>query len=145
MDQNVASAILGIISTYVVVIAIAAILLIIATWKIFTKAGEGGWKSLIPIYNTYTYFKISWKPVIFLVSIACSALVYFLSGSDSEVVSYICKLLSLAVLVIHILQTHKLSKSFGHGVGFTIGLILLPNIFTLILGFGKSEYLGPQE
>ena len=27
------------------------ILTVIATWKIFKKAGEPGWKCLIPIYN----------------------------------------------------------------------------------------------
>ena len=29
------------------------ILQIIANWNIFTKAGEAGWKSLIPIYGDY--------------------------------------------------------------------------------------------
>ena len=30
----------------------------IADWKIFAKAGEPGWKSLIPIYNIIVEFKI---------------------------------------------------------------------------------------
>ena len=33
-----------------------------------------------------------------------------------------------------------LAKKFNKGVGFTIGLILLPSIFLLILAFGKSKY-----
>ena len=28
------------------------IILAIANWRIFTKAGEAGWKSIIPILNT---------------------------------------------------------------------------------------------
>lgn len=28
------------------------ILMIVANWKLFTKAGEEGWKSIIPFYNT---------------------------------------------------------------------------------------------
>lgn len=37
-----------------------------------------------------------------------------------------------------------LSKSFGKGVGFTIGLLFLPFIFMPILGFDKSiKYIGP--
>lgn len=39
---------------------------------------------------------------------------------------------------------NKLSKAFGHGVGFTIGLVLIPNVMTLIIAFGSSEYQGPQ-
>ncbi|MGN1095283.1 MAG: DUF5684 domain-containing protein [Eubacteriales bacterium] len=35
---------------------------------------------------------------------------------------------------------HGVSKSFGHGAGFTVGLILLTIIFQLILSFGSSEY-----
>ena len=30
---------------------ILIVLEIIATWRIFEKAGEDGWKSIIPIYN----------------------------------------------------------------------------------------------
>ena len=37
----------------------------------------------------------------------------------------------------------KLAQSFGHGVGFTLGLIFLNFIFMLILGFGSDEYYGP--
>jgi Family of unknown function (DUF5684) len=36
------------------------------------------------------------------------------------------------------------AKSFGKGVGFAIGLILLPFIFFLILGFGSAQYQGPS-
>ena len=36
-----------------------------------------------------------------------------------------------------------LAKSFGKGVGFGIGLILLPIIFFPILGFGSATYQGP--
>ncbi len=36
-----------------------------------------------------------------------------------------------------------ISKSFGQGEGFTIGLLFLPFIFFPILGFGNYQYLGP--
>ena len=32
---------------------------IITMWKIFEKAGEPGWASIIPIYNTYIEFEIA--------------------------------------------------------------------------------------
>lgn len=33
-------------------------------------------------------------------------------------------------------------RAFGHGIGFAIGLMLIPVVFILILGYGKSEYKG---
>jgi hypothetical protein len=39
---------------------------------------------------------------------------------------------------------HSVSKNFGHGVGFTLGLIFLGFIFIPILAWGDSQYLGPN-
>ena len=44
------------------------------------------------------------------------------------------------VLIILIID---LAKSFGKGVGFGIGLLLLAVIFFPILGFGSAQYQGP--
>ena len=35
--------------------------LIAGYWKVFTKAGEAGWKSLIPIYNSYVLGNVATK------------------------------------------------------------------------------------
>lgn len=45
---------------------ILAVLQIVVWWRLFEKAGEAGWKSIIPIYNLWTTFKIanSFKPPI---------------------------------------------------------------------------------
>ena len=43
---------------YIAIIVIA----IVAYWKIFTKAGEEGWKCLIPIYNIIILLKIVGRP-----------------------------------------------------------------------------------
>ena len=37
-----------------------AVLGIVAMWKIFEKAGEPGWAAIIPFYNAYVLFKITW-------------------------------------------------------------------------------------
>jgi Family of unknown function (DUF5684) len=52
-------------------------------------------------------------------------------------------LIPIVNIVVAIILWYELSVSFGHGVGFTIGLVLLNWIFLLILGFGSSRYLGP--
>lgn len=117
-------AMMGIYFVFAIVIAV---LQIVAMWKVFSKAGEAGWKSLIPIYNCVILFKISglspWLILVYLTSI-----IPFVGW--------------LIVLIITILQANGLAKSFGKSTGFTVGLVLLPSIFYLILGFGKSEYIG---
>ena len=36
------------------------VLAIIAMWKMFEKAGEPGWAAIVPFYNIYVLFKITW-------------------------------------------------------------------------------------
>ena len=38
------------------------LLIIVAMWKVFTKAGQPGWASIIPIYNLYIWCKIVGRP-----------------------------------------------------------------------------------
>lgn len=141
------TAILGVLlgSIMVLFVAVVAwyILQVVAYWKIFTKAGEAGWKSLIPFYNMYTQYKLTWNPMWFFVLIACGA-VNFAFGGTEGVFYAIGTLTSLAMGVIGIISNFKLSQAYGHGACFAIGLILLNPIFMLILGFGSSEYQGPQ-
>ena len=46
-------------SLVAIVVVVGWVLQVIANWKIFTKAGEEGWKSLIPVYSNYVSFKIN--------------------------------------------------------------------------------------
>ena len=102
----------------------ASILGIIAMWKIFTKAGEPGWAAIIPFYNVYTLFKITW-------------------GNGWK---FLLLLIPIANIVIMIITEVKLAKAFGKSNGFAVGLVLLSTIFMLILAFGSSEYKGvPQK
>ena len=98
------------------------VLEIIAMWKIFAKAGEAGWKSIIPIYNMYILYKITFGNGLF----------------------FLFLLIPVADIIIQIICDVKLAKAFGHGIGFGIGLIFLSPIFTMILGFNDDTYLGPQ-
>ena len=33
---------------------------IVACWLLFKKAGKPGWASIVPFYNVYTLFEITW-------------------------------------------------------------------------------------
>ena len=113
-----------IMAIYLISIAIG-VLTIIANWKIFTKAGQAGWKSLIPIYNIVILFRIAgispWWILAYLAA--------FIPVSGW-----------LASLALSIYLMINLAKAFGKEGGFAVGLILLNTIFMMILAFGDAEY-----
>lgn len=131
------------------------VLQVIAGWKIFTKAGEKGWKALIPIYNTYIFFKIAGMKKWFWILLGVAFLAGIISAvtgfdsSNSQNNSYtganlfgaiVYCLTGIFAAIVEIWYCVRLSKVFGHGVGFALGLIFLAPIFLLILGFGPSKY-----
>lgn len=120
------------------------VLEIIAWWKMFEKAGEKGWKSLIPVYNFYIYYKISWKTSWFFVALILSIAYGILGSATTMVPAAVATICSLICAILDIIQSIKLSKSFGHGVPFGLGVWLIQPVFLMIVGFGKSEYKGPQ-
>lgn len=132
---------------------IVFILMIVAMWKIYVKAGAPGWGVLVPIYNVYLLFKIAWKTKMYWIMLACMLLPGLLSGfmvgmDGNEVLAVILPLLmmacAIASIVIGIINTVKLAKAFGKGGGFAVGLIFLSIIFYCILAFGKAQYIGPE-
>lgn len=128
--------------------AICIIIQIIAYWRIFTKAGQPGWKSIVPVLSQYTAFKIAWKPSMFLAALIITAAdVIFITLASlfaelTFILMWLIMLTSAATLIMYVAFTHKLSRAFRHGVGFTLGLLFLQPIFMPVLAFGGSEYHG---
>ena len=137
------------------------ILLVVARWKIFTKAGEAGWKSIIPIYSDYVQWRIGWKRTgLFWGAIVLVFVGYALvmgggmiavdaSGSMSVggggflgIAGIVC---IIAAFIINLMAVYKLFVSFGKGIGWFILYILFPNFVLLALGFGASQHQGAQD
>lgn len=97
------------------------VVLIVALWKIFTKAGKPGWASIVPFYNIIVLLEIVGRPLWWFVML----------------------LIPLVNIVFAFLLAIDLAKSFGKGIGFAMGLIFLSPIFYPILGFGGARYQGP--
>ena len=97
-----------------------AILYIVGMWKVFVKAGEPGWASIIPIYNVYVLCKIAGKPGWWV----------------------LLMLIPFVNVIIAILVMIALAQNFGKGAGFALGLVFLGVIFFPILGFGDARYQG---
>jgi hypothetical protein len=104
----------------VVYVAIIA-LMIASVWKIFTKAGQPGWASLVPIYNIVVMFKIAGKPLWWLVLL----------------------LIPFANFVVLILVCVAIAKAFGKSTGFAVGMILLGIVFFPLLAFSDAKYTAP--
>lgn len=111
--QMIASCVCGII---------ACIIAIVAMWKIFTKAGEAGWKSIVPFLNLYTLVKIA----------------------DGKGIKFLLFCIPIVNVIFGFMLYIRLAKAFGKSTGFGIGLIFLNFIFMLILAFGDAQYVGPR-
>lgn len=123
-------------------------LLVIARWKMFQKAGEAGWKSIIPVYSTYISFKICWGTAPFWALVAMAAFAGAFTGTiapaDYPALGVLVALLYCAIAAVGLVMLYKTSLAFGHGIGMALALLFFPNVATLVLGFGSSRYVGPQ-
>lgn len=108
----------GVSAIALIIILVLAVLAIIANWKLFEKAGEKGWKAIVPIYNLVILCRISGLSGWYTIALLIPYLNF------------------LAAIYLY----YRLSKSFGKGIGMTILLLLYVGLF--ILGFGKSQYIG---
>ena len=94
------------------------VLQIVALWKIFIKAGQPGWASIIPVYNFYVLLVVAGKPGWWLVLM----------------------FIPLVHIVIAILMSLGIANNFGKDTGFGVGLAFLPFIFFPILAFSDAKY-----
>ncbi len=156
-ETVLAGSVLGASLAVFAIIGLAiGVISIIAGWRIFTKAGEKGWKILIPIYNAYILFKIIgmhfwyW----FIASLALSFCQSLFGGLvmttdaagnlltyDMNPFGWVCAVASgILSLVMYILICARLAKAFKKGAGFAVGLFFLSFIFEIILAFGPAKY-----
>lgn len=114
------------VGAYIFSLAIG-VLLIVAMWKVFVKAGKPGWAAIIPIYNVVVSFQIvginPWLLLLYLVPF----------------VNFV------AMFVLQIMYCSRLAKAFGKSGGFAVGLFFLNVIFMPILAFSDAEYKGIEE
>ena len=140
--------IFGMFSAAFLLISLAvALFMIVVQWRLFKKAGDSGWKCLIPVYNIYTFYKLFWAPrwfwITFLLGLATTMTGAMLTPETAVLMSIVSCVAAIGSGIIGIVSCVKLSRSFGQGGAFAVGLIFLAPIFQAILAFGKFEYAGP--
>lgn len=98
-----------------------AVFYLAAFWAIYAKAGKPGWACIIPVYSNIVLLQICGRPWWW----------------------FLLMFIPIVNIVLGFIVLYDLSKSFGRGAGFLLGLIFLGIIFYPILGFGGSRYVGP--
>ena len=107
-----------IIFMFVLAILVATI---IGWWKLFEKAGEAGWKSIIPFYSMYTYFRITGRNgwTVLLLFIPFVNLFFLIRGAL------------------------EMGQRFGKSTLYSVfALLLLPWFGAIDIGFGEAKYSG---
>ena len=159
-----AAAVGGFLGAIMIAGLVFFVLLVIAQWKVFEKAGEKGWKSLIPIYGQYILFKIAgakaWFWGLLCVSIVCSIMMGANTpaidwNASQEVINGQLNLIDwsqytpyvigmvvtcIASLVVEIVLAVKIARAFNKGGAYIFGLIFFAPIVLMVLGFGKAKY-----
>lgn len=110
----------GVVIVFGLIGLVFAIFFIAVMWKLFTKAGEKGWKAIIPIWSTIVLLRIAGRPWWW----------------------FLLMLIPIVNIVIYIIVSLDLAKAFGKGAGFGIGIFFLGFIFLPILAFGSAQYRG---
>lgn len=96
-------------------------LMIVAMWKVYVKAGQPGWASIIPFYNLYVLLKIAGRPGWW----------------------FWLFLIPFVNIVTIIVVSLDVAKVFGKSAVFGVfGLILFPFVGYPMLGFGDASYKG---
>ena len=133
-----------VLSTVIIGYVVWHILQAVADWKIFSKAGRPGILAFIPIVNIYVEYGICWSKCMGLIYLVCVCITSYVSGvqEPSSTLTMVSGAASILALVLHIVQSIKLAKSFGKGVGYGILLILFGPLARLFLGLGDSRYIG---
>jgi hypothetical protein len=94
------------------------VLYIVGTFKTFQKMGyDDAWWAIIPFLNFFFFAKVLDKSMVW-------GLLFFIP---------------LVNLVLLFMVCDKVSKAFGKGIGYALGLLFLGWIFYPILGFGASQ------
>lgn len=101
---------------YILILAIGLFIM----YKVFEKAGIEGWKALIPFYNVYLLYELTWGKGLYALLL----------------------LIPIVNIIVSFMTAIKLAKAFGKGTGFGIGLFFIPLVFKGIIAFGDAKYEG---
>ena len=131
--DNSLGSVLGGFVIFLAIISIIAlavsIITLIAQWKLYKKAGKGGWEAIVPFYCNYVLVEIAglkWYWFLFFFA----PFAFELVGLDF--VGWLAYLFAMFNIF------YNISKRCNKGVGFAICSVLFQPICMMILGFSSK-------
>ena len=101
-----------------IIILAYSVLVLFCYWRLFTKLGIDGWKSLVPFYNLYllsdTAVGVGWL--------------------------FVLSFIPFVGIVYNLVMWYRLCLRFNKGIIFALGMVFLSFIFLPILALGDSKY-----
>ncbi len=135
-----------------ILVIIGLIVYFVSKSYVFEKAGEYGWKALVPFYGLFTLNKIT-NTKNFFIPIAITEIIFiasliigFRTMTSSVMLSnsmFVVMLLSAVLFTVFMIRTLiSLCDIAGIKKIFSIGLYLAPPVFFGILAFNDKIQLG---
>lgn len=119
--------IIGILTMALVVVSI------VATWKLFKKAGKKGWESIVPFYSYWVLVEIAGLNWWWFLLIICNSVVSMLDLDELSAIA------SLVSFFASFNCYYNIAKKFDKNTGYAVCTGLFTVIFVMILGFSKKE------
>lgn len=107
-----------------ILFVVVVIYSVIITGLIFKKIGKPSFITLIPIYRDIIHLKM------------CNFSPWLLILIFIPIIGW------LALMAIAVVSRFELSKNFGHGFFFGLGLLILPIFFRTYIALSGDEYIG---
>ena len=105
-------------NTQTILGGIAGLIVLISTWRLFSKAGKHGWAAIIPIYSTIVMLRVIRRPLWWIVML----------------------IIPVVNIVFLFMMHYDLAKAFGKGAGYMWLLTLLPFLGYPMLAFEDNQY-----
>ena len=119
----------------------AKIVMFISKFGFFRKAGRPLWNVLVPFYSDYVFSEMIYGGKLYFVSSVILNLI-----GIAGVFAWSQTLLPLYMqgeVILFVAAVGGLANVYNKSSGYTLGMVIMPPIFWLLLAFDKSPYTKP--
>lgn len=132
-----AGSVVGMIFGGILGIAVIVVMLI-ALYKLFQKAGRKGYEALISGHETFVLFQMAGINPIWCLGIVFGSIVCII-----PILGYIAYIAFLIFILVWL--NLRLAKAFGKETGFGVLMFFFPYVMYPILAFGDAKYTAPSK
>lgn len=125
---------LGVLIILVVIILIAyAIFNIVGMWKMYKKAGKGGWEAIIPFYSDYVLAEVAGLKWYWFLILIAPTLISLLG------ITALTALGNIVALVARINVYYNLAKKFNKQSSWIVLSVFFGGFTLPILGYSSND------